>query len=83
MQPSSVERIIRRAIRHSISTGERAEHRRQNRQPNGRQPEDLLAERDHPLADRRVHDVRRLAGEHVRVAGEDQVVGVARPVLCS
>ena len=58
-QPRTVERNSRRPIRHSISTESVPSTRHHEPPAEGVQPEQPLAERDDPLADRRVHDVAR------------------------
>ena len=80
-QPSSVERNSRRPIRAIISTDRVPVSGDHEPPAERREPEQLLADRDHPLAARRVHDVGRVAGpEPLQVAREDldvRRVGVA------
>ena len=71
-QPSSVERDSRRPMRAIISTVRVPTTRRPEPPAERGEPEQLLADRDHPLAARRVHDVGRVAGpQPVQVARED------------
>ena len=78
--PIRVDRETRRTSRIVHQDQQRAEDQRSDPPAEGVHPEELLARRDQPLADRRVDDERRGVLHHVGVAGDDLGVGVVGPV---
>ena len=77
-----MERNSRRPIRHSISTDSVPSSATMKRQPNGVRPKHPLADRDHPLADRRVHDVARARCSAGSAAGAGGSGCWRRPASC-